>query len=72
VPVIESNPGVLGGVACFAGTRIPVESLFDHLRKGYSIDEYLEQFPTVTREQVQAVLDMARERIPFDAPRAAG
>jgi uncharacterized protein (DUF433 family) len=70
--VIEANPKILGGTPCFAGTRVPVESLFDHLRAGYTIDAFLEQFPTVKREQVLAVLDLARDRIPFEAPRAAG
>lgn len=69
---VQSNPGILGGIPCFAGTRVPVESLFDHLRRGYTIDYFLAQFPTVGREQVEAVLELAQERVPGEALRAAG
>jgi uncharacterized protein (DUF433 family) len=57
---VTSNPKVLGGTPVFAGTRVPVESLFDHLKRGISVDYFLEQFPTVRREQVDAVLDDAK------------
>lgn len=60
--VIQSNPQILGGTPCFAGTRVPVESLFDHLRAGYTVDYFLSQFPTVKREQVDAVLEMAKPK----------
>ncbi len=56
---IQTNPKILGGVPCFSGTRVPVDALFDHLRRGYTADYFLAQFPTVKREQVDAVLDMA-------------
>ena len=56
--VVVSGPTVLGGTPCFAGTRVPVQSLFDHLRGGYTVDYFLSQFPTVTREQVEQVLDL--------------
>jgi uncharacterized protein (DUF433 family) len=72
---IQSNPNILGGTPCFAGTRVPVESLFDHLRRGYTVDYFLSQFPTVRREQVEAVIDMAKAQIPNLSPpprRAAG
>jgi len=49
------------GTPCFAGTRVPVKSLFDHLEGGYTIDYFLSQFPTVLREQVNAVLALSRE-----------
>lgn len=48
------------GAAVFAGTRVPVETLFDYLRAGDTVDEFLVQFPTVTREQADAVLDTAK------------
>lgn len=70
--VIVSNPEILGGTPCFAGTRVTVQSLFDHLRGGHTIDYFIAQFTTVTREQAEAVLDMAREQIPHQARRAAG
>jgi uncharacterized protein (DUF433 family) len=54
--VVTKNPRVLGGTPCFAGTRVPVKSLFDHLEGGYNVDYFLTQFPSVKREQVMAVL----------------
>jgi uncharacterized protein (DUF433 family) len=57
---INRNPNILGGTPVFAGTRVPVESLFDYLKRGRSIDFFLEQFPTVKREQVEQLLDEAR------------
>jgi uncharacterized protein (DUF433 family) len=69
---IESNPNVLGGAPCFTGTRVPVEALFDHLRRGHTIDYFLSQFPTVTREQAESALDLARKNLPLDGRRAAG
>ena len=65
--VVTVNRNVQGGVACFAGTRVPVESLFDHLVRGYTVDEFLSDFPTVTKEQVEAVLDMAKRDVPKHA-----
>lgn len=69
---IRSDPDILGGTPCFAGTRVPVSSLFDYLRRGYSIDEFLEQFPTVKREQVEAVIDLAKTGVNDSSRRAAG
>lgn len=54
--VITSNPKVMHGTPCFAGTRVPVASLFDHLRTGYTIDGFIEQFPSVRKEQVEELL----------------
>ena len=59
--VINIDPEILGGTPVFAGTRVPIESLFDHLEGGVSIDEFLDDFPTVTREQAIDVLEMAGE-----------
>jgi uncharacterized protein (DUF433 family) len=60
---ICSDPEILGGVPCFAGTRVPVKNLFDFLARERSIDYFLEQFPSVTREQVLAVLALARQKL---------
>lgn len=60
--VVNCNSNILGGTPVFAGTRVPVESLFDYLKHGRSIDYFLEQFPTVQREQVEAVLDDAKAK----------
>ena len=57
--VVVVNAKILGGTPVFAGTRVPITSLFDHLKSGRTIDYFLEQFPTVHREQVQQLLDDA-------------
>jgi uncharacterized protein (DUF433 family) len=57
----SQDPDVLGGELVFAGTRVSVRSLFDHLEGGDSIEDFLEGFPSVQREQVMAVLEMSRE-----------
>jgi uncharacterized protein (DUF433 family) len=59
---VSSNPNVLGGTPVFHGTRVPIESLFDCLKRGRSIDYFLEQFPTVQRVQVERLLDDARAK----------
>ena len=59
--VVSQDPEILGGEPVFAGTRVPVKSLFDHLEAGDSIEQFLEGFPSVKREQVIALLEEARE-----------
>ena len=59
--VVHSDPEILGGTPVFVGTRVPVKSLYDHLKAGVSLDEFLEDFPSVGREQAVAALEMARE-----------
>jgi uncharacterized protein (DUF433 family) len=54
--IVSANPKIMHGAPCFAGTRVTIQGLFDHLEAGYSIDEYLEEFPSVTREQVVGLL----------------
>ena len=68
--VITIDREVMHGTPCFAGTRVPVQSLFDHLKRGYTIDEFLEQFPTVKREQVDALLDESSQQIRHHATAA--
>jgi uncharacterized protein (DUF433 family) len=58
--VVSQDPEVLGGESVFAGTRVPVKSLFDHLEGGDSIEDFLEGFPSVRREQVMVLLEEAR------------
>jgi len=60
---ISVDKEVLGGQIVFKGTRVPVESLFWHLEKGISLNEFLEDFETVTREQAVAVLEIASKDI---------
>ena len=59
--VVHSDPEILGGTPVFVGTRVPVKSLYDHLEAGDSLDEFLESFPSVSREQAVAALELARE-----------
>ena len=57
--VICIDKAILGGTPCFAGSRVPVRSLFDHLRLGYTVDGFLEQFPTVRKEQAMGLLEQS-------------
>ncbi len=60
---IQTDPEVLGGVAVFTGTRVPVKSLFDHLEAGDSLTDFLEGFPSVRHEQAIAVLEWAKNQV---------
>ncbi len=61
--IITCSPDVLGGTPVFAGTRVPVQTLLDYLEGGETIDDFLEGFPTVKREQVVAFLEEAKARM---------
>jgi uncharacterized protein (DUF433 family) len=61
--LIEVDPEKLGGTPVFVGTRVPIQNLFDCLEEGQSLAEFLRQFPTVTREQVLAVLEASKEQL---------
>jgi uncharacterized protein (DUF433 family) len=63
VSVVRSDSDILGGTPVFVGTRVPVRSLFDYLEASESLDEFLRQFPSVTREQAVAVLEFARDTV---------
>ena len=62
-PLITSSPDVLGGTPVFTGTRVPVQTLIDYLEGGETIDDFLQGFPTVSREQVIAFLEEAKTRM---------
>ena len=62
-PIITASPDIMGGTPVFAGTRVPVQTLLDYLKAGESIDDFLEGFPTVTKEQVIAFLEEAEGQI---------
>ncbi len=66
-PKIVSDPEIMGGTPVFAGTRVPVRILFEHLEAGDSLDVFLEDFPTVSRELAVAVLQEARTAVAPDA-----
>jgi uncharacterized protein (DUF433 family) len=59
--VIRVDPEIMSGEPCFAGTRVPIRNLIDYLSGGESLDKFLNSFPTVTREQATAVLELAGE-----------
>ena len=61
--LIECDPEKVSGMPVFFGTRVPIKNLFDCLEAGESLDEFLDQFPTVTREQVLSVLELSKERL---------
>ena len=61
--IISSSKDVMGGTLVFAGTRVPVQTLMDYLKAGDSIDEFLEGFPTVSRNQVIEFLDEAEKQM---------
>ena len=60
-PVISCSPDVMGGTPVFAGTRVPVQTMLDYLEAGETIDDFLEGFPTVTRDQVISLLEEAKD-----------
>jgi uncharacterized protein (DUF433 family) len=66
--VICRDPEVMGGTPVFGGTRVPVQTLIEYLEAGDSIDEFLEGFPTVTRAQVIAFLEEAKEKLVESVP----
>lgn len=62
-PIISTDPDVMGGAVVFTGTRVPVQTLLDYLEGGETIDDFLNGFPSVSREQVFAFLENARDRL---------
>jgi uncharacterized protein (DUF433 family) len=65
--VIVKTPQVLGGTPVFAGTRVPFQTLIEYLEAGQSIDQFLDDFPTVSRQQVHAALEQAKELVLAEA-----
>jgi uncharacterized protein (DUF433 family) len=61
--VIVSNPDVMNGTPCFRGTRVPFQNLIDYLEGGHSLDEFLRQFPTVTRQMAVKALEEAKDSL---------
>jgi uncharacterized protein (DUF433 family) len=66
-PVVHSDPDIMGGVPVFVGTRVPVRTLLDYLAAGDTLEEFLDHFPTVTREQAVAALGQANELLVSNA-----
>jgi uncharacterized protein (DUF433 family) len=69
-PVLSRDPDVMSGALCFSGTRVPVQNLFDYLEGSSSLEDFLTDFPSVSREAAVAVLEQARTRLFADAPAA--
>ena len=61
--LIERDPEKMSGVAVFRGTRVPITHLFEYLEDGETVDQFLQQFPTVTREQALGLLELSRETL---------
>ena len=61
--VIHSDPEILGGVSVFVGTRVPVGTLFDYLEAGDSLEAFLDQYPSVSRRQAIAALELAKDSV---------
>ena len=61
--VIHSDPDILGGTPVFVGTRVPMKTLLDYLEAGDSLNEFLDHFPSVRREQAIAALELAKEML---------
>jgi uncharacterized protein (DUF433 family) len=65
--VVCSDPEILGGTPAFVGTRVPVQALIDYIEGGHSLNEFLDDFPTVTREVAIAALEEAKALLIADA-----
>jgi uncharacterized protein (DUF433 family) len=61
--IIVRNPEILGGTAVFRGTRVPFQALLDYLEGGETLDEFLDDFPTVTREAAISALELAKSLV---------
>ncbi len=65
--VVHSDPEILGGTPVFVGTRVPVQTLIDYLEGGHSLEEFLDDFPTVSRDLAIAALEQAKAHLIADA-----
>ena len=65
--VVHSDPEILGGTPVFVGTRVPLKALIDYLEGGHSLDEFLDDFPTVSRELAVGALEQAKAHLLADA-----
>jgi uncharacterized protein (DUF433 family) len=69
--IVLTDPEIMSGEPCFAGTRVPVRTLLDYIEGGDSLDEFLEDFPTVTRRQAIAFLEQSADAMLATIPQAA-
>ena len=68
--LVSRDPEIMSGALCFTSTRVPVQNLFDYLEGTSSLEDFLEDFPSVQRERAIAVLEAAKNRLFADAPAA--
>jgi uncharacterized protein (DUF433 family) len=68
--MVSSDPEVMSGALCFTGTRVPVKNLFDYLEGASTLEDFLEDFPSISRETAVSVLEAARARLAQDATAA--
>ena len=61
--IVHSDPEILGGTPVFVGTRVPLRNLVDYLERGHSLDEFLDAFPSVSRDQAVSALEAAHEAL---------
>ncbi len=61
--IINRDPEILGGTPVFTGTRVPIKAIFDYIEAGDDLDEFLDDFPSVKREQALGLLELARENL---------
>ena len=61
--VVDVNPERMSGAPCFTGTRVPISHLFEYIESGETLDEFLRQFPSVTREQALSALELSKESL---------
>ena len=66
-PLVIIDPDIQSGAPVFAGTRVPIQNLFDYLEEGDSLEVFLDQFPSISREHAIAVLEHARKALALDA-----
>ena len=66
--LVSQDPEIMSGALCFTGTRVPVQNLFDYIEGSSSLEQFLEDFPSVSREKAVAVLEAAKARLFADAP----
>ncbi len=66
-PLITVSPDCLGGEPCFTGRRVPVKALFDYLKAGHTLEEFLDDYPSVSRDHAVAVMDAANKAVAVPA-----
>jgi len=68
--LVSRNPEIMSGTLCFTGTRVPVKNFFDYLEGASTLEDFLDDFPSVSRAKAIAMLEAARESLTADAPAA--